>query len=421
MAVNTIDDFLRENTSRIKQISDRVNTGIGFNAFALVSEVYYRENFHSDIIAAILNPHSGHGHGTLFLRKFIDFLADEAKANGNDKVSRNLRNLAFDDTVEVAREKGHIDVKITASDWTIIVENKINGAVDMDRQIPRYIEECRGNGENVVAVVYLTAAEKGFPSETGWKKDDNEKLVKPLLIRVIGYSTTPSVKNLANDWIGVCMEEANVTAVKSILEQYAELLRHQSGETMNQDEVKEVMKSMVKHNISYPELTQVIQEIPRVLARTIKDKFSEHPALKKAWLWPPSPQKWKHGIVFTETVAALELRDFLCGGRSITLGIDIRCENFEDEGVTFFSREDDIEPHIFLWILKERGFREEGSDGRLVLDMGLKTDWNNWVYAHQEEFLGKIKGILDYLAENRERMKKIIVRAIRKGNKRAPQ
>ena len=177
MTVKAVDDFLRENASQIKQICDRTNTEIGFNAFALVSDMYYRENFHSDIIAAILDPHSGHRQGILFLRRFVDFLADEAAANGHDKVSKDLRNLAIDESVEVVREEGRIDIKIKGDEWAIIIENKINGARDMDRQIPRYIEECRGNGEKIVAVVYLTAAKKGFPSENGWEKDDREKLV----------------------------------------------------------------------------------------------------------------------------------------------------------------------------------------------------------------------------------------------------
>ena len=417
MTVKTIDDFLRENTSRIKQICDRKNTEIGFNAFALVSDVYYRENFHSDIIAAILNPHSGHKQGTLFLRRFVDFLADEAAAKGNDKVSNDLRALTIADSVEVVREEGRVDIKIKGDEWTIIIENKINGARDMDRQIPRYIEECR----NVVAVVYLTAAVKGYPSDNGWKKDDKEKLVDPLLIPVIGCSTTPLAKNLANDWIGVCMKEANGNVVKSILQQYAELLRYQSGENMNQGEVKEVMKSMVDHKISYPELTQVLQEIPRVLARTIVDRFSDHPALKPPWLWPPSSQKCNHRIILTETVAVLELKVFSCGGRSITLGIDIWCENFEDEGVTFFSRDPDIEPRVFLPILEGCGFRDGGDDGRLVLDWGLKKDLTNWVYAHQDDFLGKIERILDCLAENRDRMEKIVASVICKEYKAKTQ
>ena len=99
------------------------------------------------------------------------------------------------------------------------------------------------------------------------------------------------------------------------------------------------------------------------------------------------------------------------------MGIDIWCENFEDEGVTFFSRDSDIEPRVFLLILEGCGFRDGGDDGRLVLDWGLKTDLTKWVYSHQDDFLGKIERILDCLAENRDRMEKIVASVIRKEHK----
>lgn len=38
-----------------------------FNPFTLISELYYRENFHSDIIRAILDPGESHKEGNLFL------------------------------------------------------------------------------------------------------------------------------------------------------------------------------------------------------------------------------------------------------------------------------------------------------------------------------------------------------------------
>ena len=50
-----IDAFLTENTNLIRQINDRQDTSIGFNAFAIVSDTYYRENFHSDIIKVIMS------------------------------------------------------------------------------------------------------------------------------------------------------------------------------------------------------------------------------------------------------------------------------------------------------------------------------------------------------------------------------
>ena len=57
---------------------------VGFNVFTLTSDLYYRENFHSDIIAAFLNPKAKHNEGNLFLDAFIDMLNRQLKI-GNYK------------------------------------------------------------------------------------------------------------------------------------------------------------------------------------------------------------------------------------------------------------------------------------------------------------------------------------------------
>lgn len=46
---------------------------LGFNVFSLVSDTYYKENFHSEIIYALLNPKGEHGEGCLFLDLFLDY------------------------------------------------------------------------------------------------------------------------------------------------------------------------------------------------------------------------------------------------------------------------------------------------------------------------------------------------------------
>ena len=83
MTLQDAEIFLKENAARLRRLGERKDTSLGFNAFALVSDTYYRENFHSDIIRAILDPHSGHGEGALFLRKFVDFISAEARSSAS--------------------------------------------------------------------------------------------------------------------------------------------------------------------------------------------------------------------------------------------------------------------------------------------------------------------------------------------------
>ena len=393
LGLKEIDAFLKDNAKLVRRINDRQDTSICFNAFALVSDTYYRENFHSDVIKAILDPHSGHGEGTLYLKKFIEFVSGEARSQGKKDQARVLRELSVGDSVEVVREKGRVDVKIIGADWTIIIENKINGASDMDRQIPRYVEKCRKDDENVVAVVYITAALPGFPSDKGWIKGDRE-MVKALLIPVIGFSETRSSKNLAEDWIGPCALATRGFNAKSVLEQYAELLRHQSGETMDQDDVKKVMESMGKYSVSRSELLRVIEEMPKTLARIIADEFSDRMlVLKKSWVWSTHPE-----------VAVLDLTDIhLKNGNKVELAIDIHCDDLKELGISLLSRSDAIEPKAFLPLFKEYDSGIYlGWGNRLVLSMD--TDW---ACAYPDEFLAKIRSLVDFLEANRERLEAI--------------
>lgn len=395
MTLQDIERFLKDNAARLRRLGDRSDTSLGFNAFALVSDTYYRENFHSDIIRAILDPHSGHEEGALFLKKFIDFISAEARSAGKSELADTLRKLAVDDSAEVTREEGRVDVKIKAPGWTIIVENKINGAGDMERQIPRYIAKCRAQGENVVAVVYLTARKKGSPSTDGWEPGDLET-VRPLLIPVIGFSETRSERNLAEDWIGPCALAARGFHAKAILEQYAELLRHQSGETMNQDEIKSMLFSMAANGIQYSELLRTLQEMPRTLASIVVEEFkSRETVLKGAFLYPPHK----------ETVAVLNPKDIrIPSGGTGCFGIDVHCEDLGYSGISFFNRSEDGAPNsAYVGFLKEfdPGF-ELGWADRVVLTVDP-----DWAFGHVDEFLAKIRGLLDHLERNRERLEAI--------------
>ena len=55
----------------------------GFNLFYLISDHYYRETFHSDIIAALLSPKEKHGGGNLYLDLFLDMIGID-KSNYQD-------------------------------------------------------------------------------------------------------------------------------------------------------------------------------------------------------------------------------------------------------------------------------------------------------------------------------------------------
>ena len=100
-----------------------------FNLFHVISNLYYRENFHSDIIAFILDPNANHGYKHLMLNSFIALL---------NRIGFNIDVANYYDAM-VVREEARIDIliKSESNKRAIIIENKINNAGDMPRQLPR--------------------------------------------------------------------------------------------------------------------------------------------------------------------------------------------------------------------------------------------------------------------------------------------
>ena len=84
-------ELLERCAKNFRRLANKEDVSLGFNAFALVSNTYHRENFHSDILAAILNPLSEHGEGALFLKQFLTFIADVAMGKGKKNLQKPLR------------------------------------------------------------------------------------------------------------------------------------------------------------------------------------------------------------------------------------------------------------------------------------------------------------------------------------------
>lgn len=104
----------------------RSHTEIPFNVFMVVSDLYYRENFHSDIIRLFLDTNGKHGEGAIFLDLLIDIL--------NKDYHKHISKFNYRNS-EARREYGRIDILVRSVDskHCIIIENKINNACDMPR------------------------------------------------------------------------------------------------------------------------------------------------------------------------------------------------------------------------------------------------------------------------------------------------
>nr|WP_269769180.1 PD-(D/E)XK nuclease family protein [Brachyspira murdochii] len=149
-----------------------------------MSDTYYKENFHSDIIAKLLE------HETV-LKHFLDFI--------NIDASKYLNN-----DYSVVREKNKIDILIKTDTDTncIIIENKLRWAKDMNEQLSRYYNNCLENNLEVDKIVYLSPDILKQPTSQSIKDIPKEK------IKIIyGYDGededfyTKVIENSLNDFI----------------------------------------------------------------------------------------------------------------------------------------------------------------------------------------------------------------------------
>ena len=385
--------FFAKNADLLRRLAERRDTTLGFNAFALVSDTYYRENFHSDIIRAILDPNEAHGEGTAFLRLFVHFLRDIAshKEKNGGKLSETLRSLEITKDTEVIREEGRVDVKIKAPDWTIIVENKINGASDMYRQIPKYIEECKKAGEEVVAVVYITAAQPKYPARNGWK-DGDDAIVEPILLPVVGFTEDRSIPNLAEGWIERCELISKGFNTKSILNQYAELLRNHAGETMDTNDIKEMLKSMSSNNIPYSQLRTVLDKVPATLVDCIYAKFSEETDVLEEVLKIPT---WGGGV-------KLRLKPINVNKPTTSLTMEIWCipEYLTKIGISVYADSTKKSKSIVGFLKKfDSTFAFSEQEGTVISPLNPDD-----VYGDIDSFLKRLEDLIQYLDKNKAKI-----------------
>ncbi len=279
------------------------NFDIGFNLFELISDHYYRETFHSDILSALLDPTAQHKEGTKYLELFLEFI----RARG-----ANI-NLSHYSNAKVEREKGGIDVLITVEDSkpkrAIIIENKINNAIDQREQLPRYLKSIRDKGYECDAIIYLRLSGDAWPRMADWNNDQKNEVIKRLKV-VCAYdgSGDGTEKDLLKGWILKCekaSKEENTDA-RHVLRQYAAIIRKLGANIMNRPIMKQLYEIFVEREGENFQIALSLKKmmdndiLPYRLERIIDELGSD-----------PDPshrqQIYKNGIVFDGWPLGLEI------------------------------------------------------------------------------------------------------------------
>ena len=385
-------EYIHNNAECIRRIGRAKIPEFGFNAFALMSDHYKRENYHSDIIAALLDPHERHDGGVVFLRKFIDYVTSVAEQRGNVEVANNLKHLIVDNNAEVVREESKIDILIKGVNGLIVIENKINGAGDMPRQIPRYVEYCQKTYPNlsVAAIVYIKPSDfLSMPDTATWEVGD-AGLVGNRIVTVAGYNETKDVPNLVEGWLDKCENAASTFAAKAVISQYKEVVKVQAGETMNQVEFERIIGEMDKSRVSYTALCQSLNELPKALADMTVCRFS-----RRSDLYVNKVCTWK------DVCVAFRLSlDVIFKGEEYLYGIDLWCDSGE---LWMYARSascEYIDISSVLGVVKKYNERFSAKEGSLCLNFDKDE-------MFRLDFLAKISALLEFLKKHKDDLTKI--------------
>ena len=152
-----------------KEISEIINRNRVYNA-NIITELHANENAHSRILRMFLQYDYGKKEFPI-LRKFLEI----------PKVKKIFGNKGFKNPV-FSNEQERIDVLIEESgSFAVIVENKIKGATDQERQLERYIEsveshESHGISSDNIYAIYLTDNGEKIVDECSLTKKAKKKL-----------------------------------------------------------------------------------------------------------------------------------------------------------------------------------------------------------------------------------------------------
>lgn len=315
-----------------------------FNIFELISDIYYRENFHSDIIAQLLR-------NEIILKNFLDFI-------GVDKSKY--------ENYEVEREESKIDILIKTEKNCIIIENKLNWAGDMPEQLFRYYNECKNNKKlEVDKIVYLSPNSLKQPEEQSIKE-----IPKELIKIIIGYDGEN------NDFYTMVLqkslEEMNNKESKEwllLLEHYLKILR-QTGVTKMDTLTKKFYEKIKEEPQEYEKIKLIVDmynNLTTTRANSLISKFING----KIWGNPPF-------VYF----------DFYIKDKRKNYAINIFVNKYDYSNLYLYSRENDREKFekdnkdIEAWLKKHNLF--EGFEK----DETWYNEWNkNFKFPEEENEL----------------------------------
>ncbi len=265
----------------------------GFNIFDIVSNLYYRENFHSDIIAAFLNPKEKHNEGNLFLNIFIEFLNQIEPKLAINYLDFQNSEVIKEFFIKNEEDKGRIDIliKCEPSKKIILIENKINNAPDQNNQLPKYTKYFVDNGYHIEAIIYLNLNHREKPCKLTWTK--NEDIIKEIeaKLTIVEAYNDKKKNDLLNGWLIPCQVQSKNFDSVSILKQYSKLIQKLGYQNMNKL-IMDKFYSIIQDKEEYETallIKEMMNDLPKYLYNRIQQRYElNHIPFQKLYIWNDS-------------------------------------------------------------------------------------------------------------------------------------
>lgn len=307
--MDKIKELLSRLTPIIKESEEKQEKRMetGFNLFYLISDHYYRETFHSDIIAALLSPKEKHGEGNLYLDLFLDMIGVD-KSNYQD--------------VEVYKEYGtndgtlggRIDIFIEGENkHCVVIENKLNNAGDTYRQLPKYYQYLKKKNCIIDKFVYLPLNPYKTPDKTDWSDDEKNFIDNKLIIIPAFLDGRP---NMINNWLELAEDKSTHIDTKVILKQYIVVLKNLTIDIMSTTTMEDFYNLLLESDNlkGVMSIRKMLDDLPQYLASRIQEKYSNNCGpFNKIWIWKPRDNSFKDAVFEGAIVNGIYLKiDILC-------------------------------------------------------------------------------------------------------------
>lgn len=217
-----------------------------FNLFTAITSTYWSENLHSNLIKAILDYKE---LGTIeVISSFLDYIGC---SDFNKSVWDRLPPVVERESSTASDEgNGRVDVllRFNKGKFVVIIENKINGAQETDKQLGKYLENYKE--ENILKVVYIP--KMGYEDPETWPENaDKDKLV------VLPAYDIGDNKSLQKFFKTILQNEKLTEAQKFLFNQYIALIGIIMGITSLSDEQRNVLQEFFLNKDARDQLNKI--------------------------------------------------------------------------------------------------------------------------------------------------------------------